>query len=122
MTNIVVDAALDALLDYIADNAIALHVCSGNPADRAAVLTNSLGNVTIDSSDFTKADGAVSGRRHTLAQQSIASASSSGTAHCVALIDGASLYRVIDLSADQAITSGNPITVSAHDHEVRDPS
>lgn len=122
MTNLVVDAAMDALLDHIADGATALHVCSGNPLDRATVLTNSLGNVAVTNAEYTKADGDTSGRKHTMAQQSIGSASASGTAHCVALIDGSTLYRVIDLSSDQAITSGNPITVSAHDHEVRDPS
>lgn len=122
MTNIVTDAAMDALLDFIANNANALHVCSGNPVDRAGVLAASLGSVAVDNTDYTKADGATSGRRHTLAQQSIASASASGTAHCVALIDGTTFYRTIDLQADQAITAGNPITVSAHDHEVRDPA
>lgn len=122
MTNIVADAAMDALLDHIADNATHLHVCSGNPTSRAEVLTNSLGNVAIDETDFTKAAGDTSGRKHTLAQQSIASASASGTAHCVAVIDASNLLRSSDLSADQAITSGNPITVAAHDHEVRDPS
>lgn len=122
MTNLVIDSAMDALLDHIADAATHLHVCSGNPTDRAGVLANSLGNVAIDESDFTKANGDVSGRKHTLAQQSITAASASGTAHCVAVIDGTNLLRSSNLSADQAITSGNPITVSAHDHEVRDPS
>lgn len=122
MTNLVIDAAMDALLDHIANGANALHVCSGNPTTRAAVLTNSLGNVAVDSGDYTKADGDVSGRKHTVAQQNIASFSASGTAHCVALIDGTVLYRVIDLTADQGVTSGNPGTVSAHDHEVRDPA
>lgn len=122
MTNIVADAAMDALLDHIANNATHLHVCSGNPTSRAQVITNSLGNVAIDSADFTKADGDTSGRKHTLAQQSIASASASGTGHCVAVIDATNLLRVSDLSADQAITSGNPVTVAGHDHEVRDPA
>lgn len=122
MTNFVADAADDALLDHIADAATHLHVCSGNPTTRAAVITNSLGNVAIDETDFTKADGDTSGRKHTLAQQSIASASASGTGHCVAVIDATDLLRVSDLSADQGITSGNPITVAGHDHEIGDPS
>jgi hypothetical protein len=120
MTNIVADAAMDALLDHISNAATHLHVCSGSPTTRAAVIANSLGNVAIDETDFTKADGDVSGRKATLAQQSIGSASASGTAHCVAIIDGSNLLRVSDLSADQAVTLGNPITVAAHDHEVRD--
>lgn len=121
MTNFVRDAAMDSLLTDM-ESANALHVCSGNPLTRADVITNSLGNVAIDASDFTKADGDTSGRKSTMAQQSIASASASGTAHCVAIIDATILYRVQDLASDQSITSGNPITVSAHDHEVRDPT
>lgn len=122
MTNFVADEADDAALDYISNQSTTLHVCSGNPLTRAAVLTNSLGNVAIDATDFTKANGDVSGRKATLAQQSIGAASASGTAHCVAVIDGTRLLRVNDLSADQAITVGNPVTVAAADHEIRDPS
>lgn len=123
MTNIVVDGAMDALLDFIANNATVLHVCSGSPTDRTTIVANSLGNVAVAPGDFTKANGDVSGRKHTLAQKSIGAASASGTAHTVGLIDATTgHYRVVDLSADQGITSGNPITVSAHDHEVRDPA
>lgn len=122
MTNLVIDAAMDALLDHIANNVTALHVCSGDPADRATAISNSLGTVAVDNTDFTKANGDVSGRKHTLAQQNIASASASGTAAVVCLIDATDLLYKVDLSSTQAVTSGNPITVSAHDHEVRDPA
>lgn len=122
MTNFVVDASMDAALDYVADAATHLHVCSGDPADRAAVLTNSLGNVAIDNTDFTNANGDVSGRKHTIAQQEITAASASGTAAVVAIIDGSALLQKHDLSATQGITSGNPITVSAFQREIRDPS
>jgi hypothetical protein len=113
---------MDALLDKISNDATTLHVCSGNPTTRAAAIAASLGSVAIDETDFTKADGDVSGRKATCAQQSIGAASASGTAHCIAVIDASALLKVQDLSADQGITSGNPITVAAHDHEVRDPS
>ena len=86
MTNFVRDSAMDALLDDISGAVTELHICSGDPADRAAVITNSLGSVAIDNTDFTKADGDVSGRKHTLAQQTIASASASGTAAILCLI------------------------------------
>lgn len=123
MTNYIVDAVADAALQYIEDNVTTLHVCSGDPADRAAVLTNSLGNVTIDASDFTIANGDTSGRKSTLAQQSIASASASGTAAVAALINGSVLVLKADLASTQAITSGNPITVNAFDcDEIRDPA
>ena len=123
MTNLIADVVMDAALQYLEDNVTTLHICSGDPADRAAVLTNSLGNVAIDASDFTIANGDTSGRKSTLAQQAIASASASGTAAVIALINGTILVLKADLSATQAITSGNPITVNAFDaDEIRDPA
>lgn len=122
MTDLVIDAAMDALLDYVGNNATTMHVCSGDPADRAAVLTNSLGSVAVDSTDMTKANGDTSGRKGTWASQSIASASGSGIAAVVAIISGTVLLLKVDLASTQSITAGNPITVNAFDHEVRDPT
>lgn len=121
MTNFVSDNAMDALLNEIA-TATALHVCSGDPADRAAVISNSLGTVAVSASDFTNANGDTSGRKVTRAQKSITAASASGTAAVIALIDSTELIHKSDLSSTQSITSGNPITVNANDHEVNDPS
>jgi len=123
MSNYIIDAVMDAALQYIEDNVTALHICSGNPTDRAGALTNSLGNVTVDSSDFTIANGDTSGRKSTMAQQSITSASASGTAAVACLINGSVLVWKADLSSTQAITSGNPVTVNAVDvDEIRDPA
>jgi len=123
MTNYIVDAVADAALQYLEDNVTTLHVCSGDPADRAAAITNSLGNVAIDATDFTIANGDTSGRKSTLAQQSIPSASASGTAAVLCLINGTVLVLKADLSATQGITISNPITVNAFDcDEIRDPA
>lgn len=122
MTNFVADASNDAALDQVANTATALHVCSGDPADRAGVLSTSLGTVAIDNTDFTNADGDVSGRKHTIGAQSIASADASGTAAVVAIIDGTDLLQKHDLDATQAITAGNPIDVAAFAREIRDPA
>ena len=122
MTNFVIDDADDALLDHIANNVTTLHVCTGDPTTRAAAISNSVGSVAIDNTDFTKAAGDVSGRKHTLAQQSIPSASASGLGAILCLIDGTDLLYKSDFASTQTITSGNPITVNAHDHEVRDPA
>jgi hypothetical protein len=121
MTNFVVNAANDALLNHISTNATFLHVCSGDPADRAAAIANSLGNVAVTGADFSLANGDVSGRKQVVVQKSITSASASGTAAVVALISGSVLLRKHDLTAPQAVTAGNPITVSQHQHEVRAP-
>ena len=123
MSNYIVDAVPNAALQYLEDNVTALHICSGDPADRAAVLTNSLGNVAVDATDFTIANGDTSGRKSTMGQQSIASASASGTGAVACLINATVLVWRADLSATQSITSGNPITVNAVDvDEIRDPA
>src|SRR5690606_42096707 len=106
MTNFVRDAAMDAAFDTGANAATTLHVCSGNPLDRATVLANSLGSVAIDNTAFTKADGDTSGRKVTIAQQSIASASAPGTAHVVAVVDGSDLLTAADLTQEPAGTTG----------------
>ena len=42
MAKFVNDSVMDAGLDHVKDNVAELHVVNGDPADRAAVLTNSL--------------------------------------------------------------------------------
>lgn len=123
MTNFIDDSITDAALQQLEDSVTELHICSGDPADRAAVLVNTLGTVAVDATDFTIANGDVSGRKSTMAQQSIAAASGDGTAAVACLINLSILVWKADLIAPQAITSGNPVTVSAVDvDEIRDPA
>ena len=63
------DVVKNVLLQYIEDNAARLHIVSDSsiPTD----VSNTLGNVTIDASDFTIADGDTSGRKTTIAAQNI---------------------------------------------------
>ena len=123
MTNYIDDSIMDAALQQLEDNVTALHICSGDPVDRTAVLAQSLGNVAIDATDFTIANGDTSGRKSTISPQNIASASGSGTAAVSCLINATILVVKSDLSATQEITSGNPITVNSYDvDEIRDPA
>ena len=70
MAKYIPDAAFDAALDYIAE-ADEYHICAGQPDDYADVTNHTLGNVSIDSGDFTKADGDISGRKLIVGAQTI---------------------------------------------------
>lgn len=116
------DLGLDAALDYFAASTI-LHVCSAQPANYAGIAALSLGSVVVDSGDFAKADGDTSGRKLTIAAQSIAAATASGTANHVALAStGDSTLRYVTTITPQAITSGNPIEVGSWKIEIADPA
>lgn len=114
------DAMLDASLDYVAASTVLL-VCSSEPADRAAALAAALADVTVDSGDFTKADGDTSGRKVTVAQQSNVPIDTSGTATHIALIDG-TVLRYVTTCTSQALTAGGTVTVPAWDIEIADPT
>jgi len=116
------DDVMDAALDEIATS-VMLRVCSGSssPADRAAAIAATLASVTIDSGDFSKADGDASGRKVTVAQQSDISITASGDATCVTLDDGTVLQYVTTCTT-QSLTSGGTVTTPAWDVEFGDPS
>ena len=115
------DAVLDALLDKVATGTI-LTVCSAEPTSRTdAVTTYKLADVTIDSADFAKANGDVSGRKVTIAQQDDVPVDSNGTATHVAICDGTDLLYVTTCTS-QVLTAGNTVTVPAWKIEVSDPS
>lgn len=122
----VADLALDALLAYIADSGTRLDVCTTEPTTYTeATSTNTLGNVTLTAGagngDYTIANGDTNGRKLTVAAQTIASASGSGTAASIAITDGVSeLLFTTALASSQSVTSGNQIDVAAFDHEVAD--
>lgn len=112
---------LDALLDGVAQGTI-MTVCSAQPTNRTeAVTTYALADVTIDSGDFTKANGDVSGRKVTVAEQEEISIDVSGTATHVAICDGTNLLAVTTCTS-QALVSGNTVTIPAWKVEVSAPS
>ena len=125
MTDFINDDVFDAALDEFA-LATTMHICSGDPADRAAANTNSLGNYTLTAGagngDYTIANGDTSGRKITVTAQSGNNATATGTAAVVCGIDATRLVWKVDLSATQGVTSGNPLDVAAFDYEQRDPT
>ena len=115
------DTVLDAALDKIITGT-ALHVCSGTPADRAAVLTNTLATVALDAGDFNKANGSTDGRKVTVAAQSGVSVTASGTPAHYCIIDGTRLLaRTTVNPASPALTSGSTTNIPAAEFEVGDP-
>ena len=116
------DTGLDAALTWFAGSTV-LHVCTSQPASYAAIAAASVGSVVLDSGDFAQADGDTSGRKVTIAAQSIPAASASGTAnHVVLASTGDSTLRYVTTITAQAITSGNPIEVGAWKIEIADPA
>ena len=120
------DSVLDAALDVIA-TADTLIICAGEPADYTDATTDSgsgghaLGEVTVTSGDFTKADGDTSGRKITCAQQTGVTIDVTGTADHVALVDvGTTTLLAVTTITSQAVTSGNTATINAFDLELAD--
>lgn len=114
------DVVLDQMLDYLAAQATTLVVTSAEPANFAGIAAVALADVTIDSGDFSKANGVTNGRRTTIAQQSAVPIDASGTATHVVLAS-ASVLLYVTTCTSQALTSGGTVTVPAWDIEIADP-
>ena len=126
MAKFLSDTVLDAALDVIA-TADTLIICAGEPADYTDATTDSgsgghaLGEISVSSGDFTKADGDTSGRKITCAQQTGVTIDVSGTADHVALVDvGTTTLLAVTTITSQAVTSGNTATINAFDLELAD--
>lgn len=130
MGKISTDTILDQPLDYVSNNADKLVLCDGEPADYSAATTdksnggNALGETSISSADFTKADGDTSGRKTTVSSQSGVSVDDDGTADHYAIIDdnNSDLLHVTTISNSQSVSSGNEFDSTAFDIEYEDPS
>jgi len=115
------DAILDSFLaNFSAGTRISL--LTGEPANFAAIAGLSLANDPLVAGDFVVSNGAVSGRRVTIAQQSDLLINSTGTATHVAIDDGTNLLAVTTTAAEPLTANGaNTISILPFDIEVRDP-
>lgn len=123
MAKFTADAVLDAALAKTA-TATRMSVTTGQPANFAGIAAVNLGNVAmtagLGNGDYSAAtDGDTSGRKTTVAAQTIASASGSGNATHICLDDGTTLLHVTTCTS-QAVTAGNPINIPAFDVEFAD--
>lgn len=120
MTKSLDNTVLDAP-ETVLDNCTELNVCSAAPANFAGIAAVSLADVTVDASDFTPADGDVSGRKVTVGAQNAVTVDSSGTATHLTGDDGATMLYLTEVTS-QALTAANTVNIPAHDIEFRDPT
>jgi hypothetical protein len=119
------DSVFDAALAELA-TATRMVVTSAEPANFAGIAAVALADVVITaglgSGDWGAAtNGDVSGRKTVMAAQTAINVDASGTATHVCVDDGAVLLAATSCTS-QALTSGNTVTVPAHDHEFTDPT
>jgi hypothetical protein len=115
------DVILDAMADAIKAAVTTQYVCSAEPANYAGIAAVALADVAFTTSDMTKANGDVSGRKVTQAQKSGITIDASGTATHIALASGSVLLYVTTCTS-QALTASGTVTVPAWDIEVLDPA
>ena len=118
------DATLDVLPAKLATGT-RLVVCSAEPANFAGIAAVALADIALTpgngNGDFTIANGDVSGRKVTVAQQSAIPIDTSGTATHITLDDGSALLGVTTC-VSQGLTAGGTVTTPAFDIEVADPT
>ena len=117
------DIVMDAALDVIA-TATRMDVCSAQPANFAGIAAVALADVTLDSSDFSKANGDTSGRKVTVGAQNGVLIDASGTATHVALsrVSDSTLLLVTTCTSQALTANGsNTVNVPAFDDEIADP-
>lgn len=116
------DAVMDIALTDIKTNVDEVHLCAGAPADHTDVAAHSLGHVHVDTDDFTIADGDTSGRKITLATQTI-TADANGTADHVVCVDAGTAIKAITTISSKVLVSTTDYSIEAVDlWEIRDPS
>jgi hypothetical protein len=124
MAKTVHDDVLDGAFDVL-DQANLMIACSAQPTSRTeAVTTYALADVAMTvNTDYTKANGDISGRKVTVAAKSTVLIDTSGTATHVALVDGTRLLYVTTCTS-QALTANGSNTVNfpAWDIEIADPT
>lgn len=116
---------LDASLEYLAENADTLALCTELPADYAAAVAAAIATVAIDAGDFAgPAAGDVSGRKITVGAQSGLTIDVEGDPSHVCLLDttGERLLYATEEGTVQTLLLGNTVDVPAWDIEIRDPT
>ncbi len=121
------DNSMDAALADIANNGNQLHLVSQAPAAFADVATYSLGFVVLTlgggNGAYTIQNGAVSGRRLTLAQQTVPG-TGGGTANHAVIIDTVnSRIKAVTTAPNYTMQNAVNQTVPAYDvWEIEDPT
>ena len=117
------DGVYDLGLNVLDTEANVLHINSLETSTYAQTTSNSLGNKT-SLSVGAPADGAVSGRRVTVAAITDGAVTSTGTVAFYSLVDSSNVRLLATgaLSSSQSVTSANTFTLDAFDIEIPDPA
>lgn len=112
------------------NNVNKIMLCQGQPASYSEATTNlgtgsgkKLGEVVVDSSDFTLANDALDGRRLTAAAQNSVAISVAGNLTYLAWVDTVNsiLYKVLPLqTAINSLTTLSVVNLPSHFHRFRD--
>lgn len=123
---------LDAIYDsgtlaYVRVRATRVTVCSTQPTTYAQANSTTgymlAKSDVITSTDFTLADGDVSGRKISVAAQNSITVSANGTAQHVAWIGSTgSTLLLVTTCTSQSLTAANLVNIPAHDFEIQDVS
>jgi hypothetical protein len=121
------DSIMDLALANIADNGNQLHLVSQAPAVYADVATYSLGFVALVAGDgngsYTIQNGAVSGRRLTLAQQTVPGTADGVADHAVIVDTVAEEIKAVTTAPNYNMATGVNQTVPSYDvWEIQDPT
>lgn len=113
---------LDAGLNGIAACNVQ-HFCSSQPATYAGIAAVSLGSVSMTPvTDYTLANGDVSGRKVTVTAKSGVAVGTTGTAtHLVLALTTDSTLRLVTTCTSQAVTSGGTVDIPAWKYESQAP-
>lgn len=116
----VADRVLDLGLNVLDTEATHIYICSAEPSTyTAATSTNALGNKNFGAGGVfgAPAAGSPNGRKVSSTAVTDGSVTATGTATNWAVVDSANsrLLAVGSLAASQAVTSGNPFTLSSFD-------
>lgn len=111
-----IDAAYDALLNYIQTNAESLRICSAQPATYAEATSTYLLGTKTSPTVGTPADRSPNGREITVSAISDGSITVSGTASHWALVKDSATSALLcagNLSSTQGVTNGNTFTLTS---------
>ena len=124
MAKAIHDDVLDAALEYLQTNGDEIVVCDTEPTTYAeAHTTYMLANHALAGGDYTIANGDVSGRKVTIAEQAGITVTNSGTAGFVCITDTVSSALLLKTTCTpQALTAANTVTIPAFDDEIADPA
>lgn len=99
---------------------LTFHLCSASPADRAAVISTTLGNKSGPSIGVVGNSTTPAGRKRTIAAITDGTVTTTGTATHWAIVDGTKMFASGSLSSSQALAAPGTFTTDAADIVIED--